>query len=188
VLNYDASADLLQRAQRGDADAHTGLVRAFLRPAYAIALSVVGRHADAEDVAQDAFLRAFEAIDTCHEPERFAAWLFQIVRNRARNFLDQRRLRDVAPDGARIIEFSTLPPESAGMREALLSALADLDVPKREVVLLHDLENWTHAEIARALHITEVHSRQHLFKARQMLRAKLGGESLAQGGEENHGR
>jgi RNA polymerase sigma-70 factor (ECF subfamily) len=178
VLIHDASADLVHRVQRGEADAFTGLVQKFLRPAYTIALSVVARPADAEDVAQEAFLKAFQAIDSCREPERFAAWLFQIVRNRARNFLDSRRLRDVAPGDAKILEFTTPPSGAAGMREALLSALTDLDVEKREVVLLHDLEDWTHKEIAEALDISEVHSRQHLFKARQILRAKLGGDLL----------
>ena len=191
MLTHDASADLVHRAQRGEAKAFTGLVQAFLRPAYSIALSVVGRPADAEDVAQEAFLKAFQSLDTCREPERFAAWLFQIVRNRARNLLDSRRLRDVAPEGARILEFVTLPPETAGMRESLLSALADLDVEKREVVLLHDLENWTHNEIAVALDISEVSSRQHLFHARQILRAKLGDEQPKgrhTGSEGNHAR
>jgi RNA polymerase sigma factor (sigma-70 family) len=188
VLNHDESADLVHRAQRGEAEAYTALVRAFLRPAYAIALGVVGRPADAEDIAQDAFLKAFEAIDTCREPEHFAAWLFQIVRNRARNFLDSRRLRDVAPGGARVVEFVALPPESAGMRNALVAALAELDSNARAVVLLHDLENWTHGEIADALAISEVHSRQHLWKARQILRAKLAGDVAAPASEENHAR
>jgi len=176
LLTHDETADLVRRAQRGQADAFTGLVRGFLRPAYAIALTVVGRAADAEDLAQEAFLKAFQSLDTCREPEHFAAWLFQIVRNRARNFLDSRRLRDVAPQGARILEFITPASESAGMREALLAALAALDVDQREVVLLHDLENWTHAEIGEALGISEVYSRQHLFQARQLLRARLDGD------------
>jgi RNA polymerase sigma-70 factor (ECF subfamily) len=191
VLTHDASADLVHRAQRGEAKAFTGLVQAFLRPAYSIALSVVGRASDAEDIAQESFLKAFQSIDTCREPERFAGWLFQIVRNRARNHLNSRRLRDVAPEGARILEFVTLPPETAGMRDSLLSALADLDVEKREVVLLHDLENWTHKEIAEALDISEVSSRQQLFQARQILRAKLGCErpkGRNVGSEGNHAK
>ena len=189
MLTHDACADLVHRAQAGEEKAFTGLVQAFLRPAYSIALSVVGRPADAEDIAQEAFLKAFQSLDTCREPEHFAAWLFQIVRNRARNLLDSRRLRDVAPEGACILEFVTLPPESSGMRESLLSALADLDVEKREVVLLHDLENWTHHEIAEALDISEVSSRQHLFQARQILRAILGGglpQQISAGSEGNH--
>jgi RNA polymerase sigma factor (sigma-70 family) len=70
------------------------------------------------------------------------------------------------------------------MRQALLDALAALEPRQREVVLLHDLENWTHPEIAAALGISEVWSRQHLFRARQLLRAKLGAGPRC---EENHG-
>lgn len=184
ALTHDDTADLVRRAQRGEEAAFTALVRGYLRPAYGIALSVVGRPMDAEDIAQDAFLKAFQVIDTCREPNRFAAWLFQIVRNRALNLLESRRLRDVAPDSAKVLEFTTMPTASSGERESLLSALADLDTVKRQVVLLHDLENWTHAEIAGALGISEVLSRQHLFKARQTLRAKLGGEKPLEG---NHG-
>jgi RNA polymerase sigma-70 factor, ECF subfamily len=187
VLTQEATADLVRGALRGDSGAFTGLVRAYLRPAYSVALSVVRRPTDAEDVAQDAFMKAFASLDTCREPEHFAAWLFQIVRNRARNLLDSRRLRDVAADEGKVLDFASPSPESAGMREALLAALSDLDEEKREVVLLHDLENWTHAEIAQALHISEVLSRQRLFRARQLLRARLDGDA-AQQTEEHHVR
>jgi RNA polymerase sigma-70 factor, ECF subfamily len=173
VLTQEANAELVRRALRGEALALTALVRAYLRPAYSVALSILGRPMDAEDIAQDAFMKAFASLESCREPEHFAAWLFQIVRNRARNLLDARRLRDGVADEGQVIEFPTAAPQSAGMRAALLAALADLDEEKRQVVLLHDLENWTHAEIAQALHISEVHSRQHLFRARQVLRAKL---------------
>jgi RNA polymerase sigma-70 factor (ECF subfamily) len=178
---------LVHRALRGEREAFTDLVRAFLRPAYSVALSVLGRPTDAEDVAQEAFMKAFASLETCREPAHFAAWFFQIVRNRSRNLLDSRRLRDVAADDSKILEFASPASDSAGMRQALLSALTELDPEKREVVLLHDLENWTHAEIAQALNISEVHSRQHLFRARQILRARLDGGSLEHS-EENHVR
>lgn len=187
MLTPEATSDLVHRALRGEREAFSGLVRAYLRPAYSVALSVLGRPMDAEDVAQESFLKAFASLESCREPEHFAAWFFQIVRNRARNLLDSRRLRDVAADDAKILEFSSPASESAGMREALLTALSELEPQKREVVLLHDLENWTHAEIAQALNISEVHSRQHLFRARQILRARLDGDS-PEHSEENHVR
>jgi RNA polymerase sigma-70 factor, ECF subfamily len=187
VLTQQATAELVRLALRGESSAVTHLVRAYLRPAYSVALSILGRPMDAEDIAQDALMKAFKSLDTCREPEHFAAWLFQIVRNRARNLLDSRRLRDVAPDDGSVLELSLAAPESAGMRAALLRALAALDEEKRAVVLLHDLEDWTHAEIAHALHISEVHSRQHLFRARQILRAKLDKNTPEQT-EENHAR
>ena len=170
----DPTAELVLRARRGDRDAFTALVRAHLRAAYAVALSVVARPADAEDVAQDAFLIAFERLDSCRDPSRFAGWLLQIVRNQARNWLTKRRLRDV-PDRE--------PPREQGaesvlpdtvLRQRLLDQLALLSAAQREVVLLHDLDGWTHPEIAAALGFSEVMSRQHLFVARRQLRAQLG--------------
>jgi RNA polymerase sigma-70 factor, ECF subfamily len=187
VLTQEDTAALVQRALRGESPAFTDLVRGYLRPAYSVALSILGRPMDAEDVAQDSFMKAFASLESCREPKHFAAWLFQIVRNRARNLLEGRRLRDVASDEGMVLEFASPSSESTGMRDALLTALAALDEQKREVVLLHDLENWTHAEIAQALNIGEVHSRQHLFRARQILRAKLDGDP-GESTEENHVR
>ncbi len=184
MLSRSETADFVRRVQRGERMAFTALVKAYLRPGYAVALAVVTRPADAEDIAQDAILKAFERIDTRREPEHFAAWFFRIVRNHAFNWLEGRRLRDVCADGAQVLEFSTFPPTSAGMRHALLAALAALDPRQREVVLLHDLEDWTHPEIATALGISELLSRQHLFRARHTMRTRLGtGQPL----EERHG-
>src|SRR5262249_56976677 len=89
---------LVVRAQRGDAPAFAALVRRFLRAAYAVALAIVRRRADAEDVAQDAFVLALERIGSCREPARFAGWLLTIVRNRALSWVERRKLRDVARD------------------------------------------------------------------------------------------
>ena len=73
-------------------------MRRHLRAAYAVALAVLQRPADAEDIAQDAFLVAIERLDECREPARFSGWLVQIVRNRALHALDKRKLRDASDD------------------------------------------------------------------------------------------
>lgn len=167
-------AALVECVRGGDGDAFEELTRRYLRPAYAIALALVGRLADAEDVAQEGLLAAFEKIGSCREPEKFGAWLMQIVRNKARNWLDARRLRDVTATGV-LPEVSTAvaAQESAGLRDHLLAALAELKEREREVVLLHDLEGWTHGEIGASLGISELMSRQHLFTARGRLRELL---------------
>lgn len=186
MLTDDATAALVLRSREGDPEAFEALVRAYLRAAYSVALAVVGRPADAEDVAQDAMLVAFERLDTCREPARFAGWLLQIVRNRARNWLDQRRLRDVPKDDTGPEQSNTEPlPEQALLRGRLLEALHFLNSNQREVVLLHDLEGWTHPEIAEALGVSEVMSRQHLFNARKILRERLAEDAPS---EVDHGR
>ncbi len=179
--DVDRTADLVIRAKRGERAAFTALVRANFRAAYAVALAVVGRPADAEDVAQDAFLTAFERLDTCREPSKFPAWLLQIVRNQARNWLAKRRLRDVPSKDTQPEVGAECPWPDTALRRQLLSQLEKLTAPQREVVLLHDMDGWTHPEIAAALGISEVMSRQHLFVARRSLRAELGGQSSGGG-------
>lgn len=158
------------------------MVRKHLRAAYSVALAMVGRPADAEDVAQDAFLAAFEKLGMCREPARFSGWLLQIVRNRARNWLDRRRLRDgTDTEGLPAPEVDGPRPEQAGIRERLLSGLALLPEAQRMVVLLHDLEGLTHPEIGAFLEISEGMSRQHLFNARRVLRVRLSQDAPKEG-------
>lgn len=165
-------ASLVRRAQGGDASAFAALAQQIGRGVYAIALAHLGRPADAEDVAQSVLLAALEHLDACREPERFDAWIFSIARNRARRALVRRRLRDVLAGPAEEPVDPSEPPDGAARRR-LLRALATLPARQREVVLLHDLEGYTHAEIAGALSITEQASRQHLSRARKQMRAQL---------------
>jgi RNA polymerase sigma-70 factor (ECF subfamily) len=166
---------LIERAKSGDPSAFEALARTYLRPAYAVALAIVRRPADAEDVAQDALILAFERLDSCREPNRFVAWLMTIVRNQARNWLDKRRLRDVlpeVPDERNTVQVDSSEP--GVQREKLLKALDQLSQVEREVVLLHDLEGYTHEEIGQNLGVSCVLSRQHLFVSRRKLRRALG--------------
>jgi RNA polymerase sigma-70 factor (ECF subfamily) len=166
---------LVQAARRGDRAAFERLARAFMRPAYSVALAIVRRPSDAEDVAQDAILIALQRIDSCRNLDRFPAWLMTIVRNQARNWLDKRRLRDVsrdAPDESHVAaeDVVTVGDDE---RQRLLLALEALTAVEREVVLLHDLEGYTHEEIGATIGISTVMSRQHLFISRRKLREEL---------------
>lgn len=172
---------LVARARRGEALAIEALVSRHLRPAYSVALAIVARPTDAEDVAQDAMIIACERLDTCREPARFTAWLFQIVRNHARNWLARRELRDVSRDSSPPEQLHGGPaPDAHAFRAQLVAALQQLSAAQREVVLLHDMDGWTHPEIAEALGISVVMSRQHLFQARQRLRSELSPAALGE--------
>src|SRR5499433_646414 len=175
---------LVARARRGDAAALEILVRRYLRPAYIVALSVVRSAADAEDVAQEALMGALHRLDQCREPDRFARWLFTAVRHRAFNYLEQRKLRGALLSSHFPEEARQADPATIRLRKRLLVCLEKLSEIQRQVVLLHDLEEWTHAEIAASLEISEVMSRQHLFVARRLLRQHLANDFLQ---ETNHG-
>jgi RNA polymerase sigma-70 factor (ECF subfamily) len=174
---------LVQGARRGEAAAVEALVRRSLRPAYAVALSVLRHVADAEDVAHEAILVALRRLDQCREPERFLAWLLQSVRHRALRFAADGRSRAALHARVEPGEPAALDPTAVLVRRRLLAALEHLSPVQREVVLLHDLESWTHGEIAGALECSEVASRQHLFQARRRLRERLG-EACDEGGRD----
>lgn len=171
----ESDAALVAGVRSGSRRSAGLLAERYLRAARAVALSIVGETEAAEDVCQDAFVYAIERIDDCRNPERFAAWLMQIVRNRARNLVRDRK-PGVAVEAV-VIESGAASPadaaEAADLRGRLLLALAQLPEERREVVLLHDLEGWTHREIAERLELPEGTVRSHLHLARKRLREIL---------------
>ena len=177
VTGTTSDAELISRALAGDATALDQLVRRHYRAAFSIALAQTGSRADAEDACHDAFLRAAERLADCRDRERFAFWLGAIVRNRARNMVTRGILRHAAPLEPQAFAARDNPAkdaELAELRDRLVAALGVLTATQREVVLLHDLDGWTHADIAATIGTSEVMSRQHLFNARRRLREVLG--------------
>ncbi len=169
-----ADAELVDGARRGDGPAREELVRRYLRRAFGVALAVLHDVADAEDVAQEAVWTALSRLHECRIPSRFGAWLLRGAHNRALNQLAQRTCRalllgELQGDGADGMIESALP-----LGKSILDALEELPPIRRAIVLLHDIEEWTHAEIAAALQISVVTSRQHLFQARRALRDLIG--------------
>ena len=161
-MESELDASLVRRAQAGDSEAFGTLVGRYMRAAYAVSLSVTGRHDDAEDAAQEGFVVALKRLDDCRTPERFAGWLLMIVRNRARNLVRREVLRDMddVPEAA----------AARGRTPEKATALQRLSEVQREIVLLHDLEGWKHREIAEHLGIPCGTVRSHLHFAKQALR------------------
>ena len=180
----EPDAELVRRAQQGDAAAFDFLVRRYFRAVYAIALAETRDPRDAEDVSQETMIRALERLDDCRQPDRFNAWLFRIARNSARSHGRREAVRATSSlDLAQSASSDSDPSrdaERAELRNRLTAALATLTGIQREVVLLHDLEQWKHREIAESLGIPEGTVRSHLFFARRALRAQLGGIAHAE--------
>ena len=170
-------AGLVAAVRRGSREAAGRLAQRYLRGCRAVALAVVGEIAAAEDVCQEAFVHAIDRIDDCRDPARFGAWLRQIVRRRARNYLRHARVRRAVPLAADMgVDPGESPADAAvrsDLRERLLSALGQLPEDRREVVLLHDLEGWTHREIAERMELPPGTVRSHLHYARRRLRELL---------------
>jgi RNA polymerase sigma-70 factor (ECF subfamily) len=175
---------LVRRAREGDGDAFGMLVRRHLAAAHAAAYAVLRETEDAEDACQDAFVSALRRLEDCRPEEKFRPWLLAIVRNRA---IDLRRRRQVRQaDSLDEIGDGASPPtravgplrdaERADARDHLARAIATLTDVRREVVLLHDLEGWSHREIGTHLGLAEGTVRAHLFWARRDLRKRLSAE------------
>ena len=176
-MTEESDGELVAAMRRGDRTAAGRLVERYLRPCRAVALSIVGEVAAAEDICQDAFVYAIERIDDCRKPDRFGAWLFQIVRNRGRNHIRDSKGDRMRPlDATNLISMSPSPAresERTELRERLLAALAQVPEERREVVLLHDLEGWTHREIAERMDLPQGTVASHLYHARRVLREIL---------------
>lgn len=179
-----SDARLVARVRTGDRDAAEALARRYLAASRALALALLGNVGDAEDVCQDAFLVAIRDIHQCRQPGRFGAWLAQILRNRARDWLRQRSARSLVA-----VEEVGLPVEASQLREVeraelratLLQALEQLDEAQREAVLLHDMEGWKHREIAAFLGLPPGTVRSHVHHGRAKLRRLLGQKLLNEG-------
>jgi len=168
--------ELVRRAREGEEMAFGLLVERYQRGAYAVALSVTGRHEDAEDAAQESFLVALDRLDECRSPERFAGWLMTIVRNRSKNLIRRESLRetDEVPPAAR--SAGPTPDkltEASELRGMIQAALGELPEVQRQIVLLHDWEGWKHREIAEKLDLPSGTVRSHLHFARKALREAL---------------
>lgn len=174
----ETDARLVELARDGDRAAFEALVRRHIGAAYAVALATLGEPAEAEDATQDALVRALERLEDCRDPARFGAWLITIARNRAYSLRRRRRVREAEPlehvRGGDARADTSSRVERTELREHLTQALDALSEVQREVVLLHDLEGWTHREIGERLDMPEGTVRSHLFYARKKLRETLG--------------
>jgi RNA polymerase sigma-70 factor (ECF subfamily) len=140
---------LVVRAQRGDAEGREGLARAWLPRLYGVALSITGRAAEAEDVIQEAFLRAFRSLAGLRDPSRFGPWILRIVRNAARDLARRPPRPSPLEDDGR-----SLPGRDPGPSEAAADAVVawrGLPEDQRLVCWLKVVEGMALREIADLL-------------------------------------
>ena len=172
---------LLDAARAGDRDAFELIVRTHFRLAFATARSIVDDPTAAEDVVQDAFLRCWQRLAQCRGPDAFAAWLRSVVRSVALNHIARESVRSAQPLESVSATSSASPERDLDrtlLTERLVEAMRTLTTVQREVLLLHDLEGFRHADIGRLTGVSELMSRKHLSNARRRMRKALGERSL----------
>lgn len=164
---------LVIAAQKGSSEAFAALVRLHQRRAYAIVRAIVLSHEDAEDAVQEGFLHAYRALDRFLPDQPFGAWLYRIMANAALDLVRRRKVRDAdeLPDSVPV-PFRD-PGEADELRRRLEQALTKLTDRQRSVIVLHDVEGFTHGEIGTMLGIPEGTARSDLHHARAALRRIL---------------
>lgn len=175
-MTGETDARLVARVRHGDRAAAEALAQRWLRACRAVALAVTRDDADADDVCQDAFVAAMERIDDCRDPARFGAWLLRIARNQATDRLRARARPVRSIDGMEMASPEASPQREAergDARERMMAAMEQLSAERREVLLLHDLEGWTHREIAERMGLPPGTVRSHLHHARRTMRTLL---------------
>ncbi len=189
VVQSESEASLIARVRAGEPEAFYDLVRPHERGIYMAALSIVRNDADAEEVVQEAILKAFKAIGRFREESKFSTWIVQIVMNEARLKLRAARRHlyesldtpvagdedgDYIPcDFADWREIPSEALESARLRTALRKAFASIGSKYQEVIVLRDVEHLSITETAKALNITEAAVKTRLMRARLMMRDAL---------------
>lgn len=182
-----SEGDLVQQARNGDLSAYDELVKRYQERIYATIYHMTSNHEDANDLAQDAFIKAFSALKSFKGGSTFYTWLYRIAVNKTINFLKQRKnkyhlsLNDLDfnaendPDLVALISHKT-PQRDAGLSELqkkLNEALLKLSEPHRMVVVLHDVQGMSHDEIAEIMGCNIGTVRSRLFYARQQLQGYL---------------
>jgi RNA polymerase sigma-70 factor (ECF subfamily) len=170
-------AELISRTRAGDPDAFGILVSRYYDACWRFAYHMLGEQADAEDVLQETYLRAYLAISKYDERDQFRGWLFRILTNQCRNALTSRgrRTRRFVQDEV-AIALAAAPPTGVlrGVEDAALSrALAQLDPNQREALLLKFAEGLEYTEMSEMTGMGESALKMRVKRGIERLRALL---------------
>jgi RNA polymerase sigma-70 factor (ECF subfamily) len=176
VASHIADTYLVNRAQQGHLDAYAELADRHGRLAYRVALRLLGNHHDAEDVAQDALIAAWQQLPAFNARSSFSTWLYQIVSRRALNRIARTRAAESLDLLGDVGDQTPGPADTAVQRHAaaaVISAVTALPPPQRAAIVLHHFEGLSNAEVARITDSTVPAVRSHLFRGRRTLTETL---------------
>jgi RNA polymerase sigma-70 factor, ECF subfamily len=184
---------LIRRVQAGDAEAFYELVRPYERAVFLAAVAIVKNEADAEEVAQEAVLKAFKALGRFRQESKFSTWLIQIAINEAKMKLrkDRRHLYESIEQGQQSDDGDYIPRDFADWREipsqalerrelrnALTKALESLPEKYRTILILRDVNHLSITETAQVLGLSEANVKTRLSRARLQMRDALANGSI----------
>lgn len=176
----------IERVLKGDANAFEHLVHAYEKTVYNLALRTLGSREDAEDVTQEAFLKAYRSLDSFRGDSKFSVWLYRIVSNLCLDLMRSRQRKPtqsltVEDDDGEIGELEIsdehFSPEKLLdrklTRESVQRGLAALPDDARQILLLRELQGMSYEEIGQTLDLEPGTVKSRIFRARKRLCAFL---------------
>ena len=157
------------RCLKGDASAFEALVIRYQRVLFTVALRLLGNAEDARDATQNAFIRAYERLDTFDPSRRFFSWIYRIAVNESLNLRRARRPHETLPETLHTSGGAMDRVEARERGERVQAALMTLPAEQREVVVMRHFADLSYEEIAETLDIPEKTVKSRLFSARQRL-------------------
>jgi RNA polymerase sigma-70 factor (ECF subfamily) len=166
---------LVHRAQRGDLDAYAELIERHRDGLQRYATYLLGQAEEAEEALQDSLLRAYRSIGSCNQPERFRSWLLQILVNRCRTRLSQRRPAPSEQENQVALDAATVDAGDTGRdwMEELRRAVGLLPEDQREAFLLHHVEEFSYDEMAELTGASVSALKMRVSRACERMRAAL---------------
>lgn len=174
-------SDLVRQAQDGDEAAMHALYQRYAPRVYAVVRRIAGTDALAEDWTQEAWIRAFRALPEFRGDAAFSTWLHRVAVNSALQGKRSRKRHDSRETTLPTTLPGRRPRDPTELRLTLERAMERLPDRMRQVLVLHDVEGFTHEEIGEMLGIASGTSKSQLFKARAKMRTML--RSMDQGDE-----
>lgn len=168
---------LMESLAAGDEDALVLLIRRWQRPLVNFAYRSLGSREDAEEIAQQVFIRLYRASSRYQPTARFSTYLFQIARRLILNEIRRRGNRPASPVDPHVLgQQAVVAEDPAGVREleeAFQWALRDLPENHRTALLLYQQQELSYAEIASVMEASESAVKTWIFRARQQLKETL---------------
>ncbi len=175
----------IKQAAAGDSAAFEQLVLRYQNQVYNLALRMVNNETDAQDLAQEAFIRAWRALDSFQYSSQFSTWLYRLTSNICIDFLRSQKRHQITsltvllddesqqwdmPDEQPLPEIQAIANEE---QRILAQALATLEPEYRQILTLRILNDCSYQQIAKILGVREGTVKSRLFRAREQLRKKL---------------
>jgi RNA polymerase sigma-70 factor (ECF subfamily) len=171
-----SDADVVRAVLNGDRDAYTVLVERYQQALYRHAEQMTGRPDVAAEIVQSALVKGYESLDRCRDADRVGAWLFRIAANQTKDYLKDRRRRDVPLHDAEPLSRDVDPEgdaERGEMGDRIREALARLTPVERQAFVLKHVEGYSYEEMAELLGASVGALKMRVHRAREALQPLL---------------